>query len=446
MGSCCSKKTDLVHSPESIRKSISITSQPIKRYPTSIKIIPASPSRSSLIESPSSKLQEAEPDNPVSSKPQAEAKKPRPRNLLDLIEKSSKTRQIIKSEGEKNLLKRSGHSLNQPAESSLLNESHIELIIETSNLKSGPKHIRRVSHSYFRQISNLSAETNTASSINRKLVKSKSLDGKKKINQYTFIKVLGRGAFGKVWEAEDENKNCFAVKVLNKRILRNRWIGKKKTAYDSIKTEIAVMKKVKHNNAVKLFEVIDDESSAKMYLVIEHAPGGNLYEKSPFDVVTARNYFTQFMDVLDYLHNSLSIVHRDIKPQNLLVGNMGVLKLCDFGASQFVFDMNDELTNSAGTFAFMPPEAYKNTSYRGKPADVWAAGITLYYMLTGRSPFINKSYHALILEIDSREVELPGGFDEEVQDLIRKMTCKDPFKRIEVKEVKLHNWLKIEKN
>ena len=443
MGSCCSKKTDLVHNPESIRKSISMISQPIKRYPTSIKIIPASPSRSSLIESPSLRLQDAEPENPIAPKPEPEAKKPRPRNLLDLIEKPSQAKQVIKREGEKNLLKRSGQSLNQPAESSLLNESHIELIVETTNLKSGPMHIRRVSHSYFRQISNLSAGSNTASSINPKLVKSKSLDGRKKVNQFTFIRLLGRGAFGKVWEVEDENRNFFAVKVLNKRILRNRWIGKKKTAFDSIKTEIAVMKKVKHKNAVKLLEVIDDESSAKMYLVIELAPGGNLYEKSPFDVATARSYFAQFMDVLDYLHNSLSIVHRDIKPQNLLVGQMGVLKLCDFGAAQFVFDMNDELTNSAGTFAFMPPEAYKNASYRGKPADVWAAGITLYYMLTGRTPFINKSYNALILEIDSREVELPEGFDEESKDLVRKMTCKDPFKRIDVKEVKMHNWLKL---
>ena len=266
-------------------------------------------------------------------------------------------------------------------------------------------------------------------------------EGRLVINQYTILDLLGQGAFGKVFKAVDDHGQYFAIKVYDKRILKNRWIGKKRTAWEAVNDEIEVMDKLDHKGCVSLVEVIDEETSKKIYIVMEFVDGGSLAEKCPLDINCSRQIFKQLAENIQYLHNEAMVVHRDIKPHNLLVSSNMTLKVCDFGGSQFLHNQKDEMSNSAGTFAFMPPEAQKTGVYKGRPADIWACGITLYFMLTGHSPYHNKSFSKLMEEIDQTCIDLPQVFDEDVRDLIKRMTDKDSFRRIDINSVLQHKWL-----
>jgi calcium/calmodulin-dependent protein kinase kinase 2 len=274
------------------------------------------------------------------------------------------------------------------------------------------------------------------------LVKQRSFEGKKQINQYTIEKLIGKGAFGSVFKAIDDKGEAVAIKVYNKRVLKSRWIGKSRTALDLLNTEIQVMSVLNHPNIVKLREVIDKEDSKKIYLILEYAEQGSLFNMSPIEEATARPLFRALITAINYLHNEVFVVHRDIKPQNLLMTGKNELKICDFGAAQFMEAMRDELTNSAGTYIFMPPEAHRNKKFQGRPADIWACGITLYFLLSGQTPFKKRRFSAIIEEINELEIEFPEHFGEEVKDVIRKMTMKDPAERICAKELLEHPWLK----
>ncbi|KAL8198837.1 UNVERIFIED_CONTAM: Calcium/calmodulin-dependent protein kinase kinase 1 [Gekko kuhli] len=103
------------------------------------------------------------------------------------------------------------------------------------------------------------------------------------------------------------------------------------------------------------------------------------------------------------------IIHRDIKPSNLLLGDDGHVKIADFGVSN-QFEGNDaQLSSTAGTPAFMAPEALSDTgkSFSGKALDVWAMGITLYCFVYGKCPFIDEFILALHNKIKNKPVEFP---------------------------------------
>lgn len=436
MGSCCIKKKLVSPHPDPVVKTNTDVVMTLKKYPTSIKIIPASPNQSSLKEddspnSPENKIQAAEKVKEQSSK-----------NLLQQFKRPLAASRSLNSKNSKNLLLlfkglnssrleipgRSFRQLNSSNSSSEINES-VPIYRRFSDL------------SLMNDIANNSDSQGNVEVVLKSIKKSKSLDGKKIINQYTFLELIGRGAFGKVIKVVDDKMNLAAAKVYNKRILMTRWLGKKKTALDSVKSEIEIMMKLDHPNIVKLIEVIDDESSRKMYLIIELAQNGSVYDFCPMSEDICKNYFKDLIRGVEYLHNVKSVVHRDLKPQNLLITKENLLKICDFGAAQSIRDSNDELCNSSGTFMFMPPEAHSTVNFRGKPADIWACGITLYYMLTKSSPFVYKTFSALIEEIKTSPIKLPENISPNLQDLLQKMTEKDPFTRISAEEILSHPWL-----
>ncbi|OMJ94772.1 hypothetical protein SteCoe_1951 [Stentor coeruleus] len=274
------------------------------------------------------------------------------------------------------------------------------------------------------------------------LTKQRSLEGQKKINQYTFKGLLGTGAFGKVYKVIDDQGNPAAVKVYNKKTLRNRWIGKKRTAWDLIQSEIQIMSSLNHKGIIRLLEVIDFKESKKIYLVLEYIEKGSIFDKCPMTEKEAKNYFYDLVLAIEYLHNTAYVVHRDIKPQNLLITKDNHIKICDFGSAQFIDNLRDELNNSAGTYLFMPPEAHKAKGFRGKPADIWALGITLYYMIAGRTPFNSRNISSLCDEISQEEIMFTQNFSDKVKSLIRGMTDKDPEKRYSIDAVKEHLWFK----
>ena len=275
-----------------------------------------------------------------------------------------------------------------------------------------------------------------------KISKTRLPNGDAKLNQYIIKNLLGCGAFGKVFRAITETGEVFAIKIYNKRLMRSRWVGKRKTALSLVYSEIQIMELVNHENLIKLYEVIDKPDYHKIFLVIEYAAGNSLIDKIPISEEGARNYFSQLIVGMEYLHDTLKVVHRDIKPQNLLISQDNQLKICDFGSAQQLDNGKDEFTNSAGTYAFMAPELHGGARvFKGTATDVWAAGITLFYMLEGKTPYHSRTSLDLTEEVRVKDISIPSTYSKELRELFFRIFDKNPETRATLAEIKMSDWL-----
>ncbi|XP_063002463.1 calcium/calmodulin-dependent protein kinase kinase 1 [Elgaria multicarinata webbii] len=285
------------------------------------------------------------------------------------------------------------------------------------------------------------------------------------LNQYKLKTEIGKGSYGVVKLAYNESDDqYYAMKVLSKKKLLKQYgfprrpppRGSKAAAggqpkpmapLDRIYQEIAILKKLDHINIVKLIEVLDDPAEDNLYMVFDLLRKGPVMEvpcDTPFTEEQARLYLRDIVLGIEYLHYQ-KIIHRDIKPSNLLLGDDGHVKIADFGVSN-QFEGNDaQLSSTAGTPAFMAPEAISESgkSFSGKALDVWAMGITLFCFVYGKCPFIDEFILALHNKIKNKPLEFPGEpwVSEDLKDLILKMLQKSPESRITVPEIKLHPWV-----
>lgn len=146
-----------------------------------------------------------------------------------------------------------------------------------------------------------------------------------------------------------------------------------------------------------MHEIIDDPQSKKIYIVMDYLQGGTLSElldesESGLPLERVRIYFRGLLSAIHYCHEVKNIAHRDIKPENIMLDKYGEVYLCDFGVSEFFKSSNDLLSGGTkGTYLFMAPEMVnpdKNKQIiRGRQGDIWAAGVTLFNLLTGKYPF-----------------------------------------------------------
>jgi [calcium/calmodulin-dependent protein kinase] kinase len=100
-----------------------------------------------------------------------------------------------------------------------------------------------------------------------------------------------------------------------------------------------------------------------------------------------------------------------------------------------------DLKNTKGSPAFMSPEMLEKKSYQGRPLDIWAAGITLYFFIFRHLPFTGKNYLDLAKSIQNNDILFDFQVDNELEDLLRKLLTKDPKKRIIISEIKQHPWI-----
>ncbi|KAL4753803.1 hypothetical protein BDW72DRAFT_201265 [Aspergillus terricola var. indicus] len=300
-----------------------------------------------------------------------------------------------------------------------------------------------------------------------------------RINQYVIKQEIGRGSFGAVHVAVDQYGNEYAVKEFSKARLRKRaksqllrqsrgpkrpadglnsplhrqgsGLGDEemKNALYFIKEEIAIMKKLHHNNLVSLIEVLDDPTQDSLYMVMEMCKKGvvmkvTLEERAdPYDDERCRCWFRDLILGIEYLH-AQGIVHRDIKPDNCLITNDDVLKVVDFGVSE-MFEKNSDMftAKSAGSPAFLPPElcVVKHGDVSGKAADIWSMGVTLYCLRYGKLPFEEHSIIDLYDAIKNRPIVCEGETDEAFRDLMLRILEKDPTKRIQMDDLREHPWV-----
>jgi [calcium/calmodulin-dependent protein kinase] kinase len=219
-----------------------------------------------------------------------------------------------------------------------------------------------------------------------------------------------------------------------------------------IKEEIAIMKKLDHNNLVSLIEVLDDPQEDSLYMVLEMCKKGvamkvSLDERAvPYDDETCRCWFRDMILGIEYLH-AQGIIHRDIKPDNCLITGDDVLKIVDFGVSE-MFEKQSEMATakSAGSPAFMPPElcVAKHGQVSGRAADIWSMGVTLYCLRYGRIPFEKDSPLELYESIRTDDVELENEKDPNFTDLIMRILTKDPETRITMDEIRVSSATQIQ--
>lgn len=224
------------------------------------------------------------------------------------------------------------------------------------------------------------------------------------------------------------------------------------SALADLRREVDVMRALNHPNLVKLYEVIDAKEAGKLMMVMEYCEAGALVrpgQLSPerrMPEAIAQYYFRQMASGLAYLHEK-GVVHGDVKPENILLSGDAVVKISDFGGSQLVGESGDDtFCQTLGTPAFLAPEICAGEDYRGRPADVWALGVSLYNFIFGELPFRGDSLMELYDSIAAAEVPFPEAVPVsiELQDLLVRTLCKDPGARITAAELMHHPWVKEE--
>ncbi|KFD62739.1 hypothetical protein M514_09197 [Trichuris suis] len=197
--------------------------------------------------------------------------------------------------------------------------------------------------------------------------------------------LLGDGNFAVVHECIHKSTGkTYAVKVIDKRKCRNK--------EQIIENEVRLLSRVRHEYVVQLHDSISLKDLH--LLVLEFVPGGDLFDAlvaaRTFPEATAAHMMQNLMSALAHLH-SMDIVHRDVKPENLLIYETGdgwkYIKLADFGLAT---ELNDPLFDICGTPTYVAPEMLAEGGY-GLKVDVWAAGVILYIMLCGYPPFVSET-------------------------------------------------------
>ncbi|KAL6043927.1 Serine/threonine-protein kinase stk11 [Balamuthia mandrillaris] len=268
----------------------------------------------------------------------------------------------------------------------------------------------------------------------------------KTVNQYILGEVLGKGSYGKVREALDTTTlHIVAIKILKKQLLRKLPGGGGEA---SVKQEIAIMKTLKHPNVVAFIESFSNEEKGKLYIVLEHVGGGTLQDllnrvsPSRLSLKQARSFFLDLINGLEYIHGQ-GVVHRDIKPGNLMITEEGKLKISDFGVAEQLSAYDDPSYSSKtqGSPAFQPPEVASGAErITGVKGDVWAAGVSLYYIITGKYPFEGSTVYTLFENIAKADYNIPAWVDRPLADLLHGMLEPDKEKRFSIAKIKSHRW------
>ncbi|XP_052228908.1 calcium/calmodulin-dependent protein kinase kinase 1-like isoform X3 [Dreissena polymorpha] len=297
----------------------------------------------------------------------------------------------------------------------------------------------------------------------RRISVSDSSDGYIQLNQYKLKDEIGKGSYGIVKLAYNEADDAhYAMKILSKKRLRKKagFFGRPPPTREGrspvrppthplerVHREIAILKKLDHPNVVRLVEVLDDPEEDNLYMAFELVEKGEVMELPTSQTLPEEKAWSYFRDIIlgiEYLHYQ-KIIHRDIKPSNLLLGDDDHIKIADFGVSNEFTGNDIFLTSTAGTPAFMAPEALKEEkeNFGGRALDVWAMGITLYCFLYGRCPFEDDMPLSLHKKILTDPVIFPEKpvISENLKDLILKMLNKDPEKRITLPSIKEHAWV-----
>ncbi|XP_065876708.1 serine/threonine-protein kinase AtPK2/AtPK19-like [Euphorbia lathyris] len=278
--------------------------------------------------------------------------------------------------------------------------------------------------------------------------KSEQVGSKISPSDFEILRVVGQGAFGKVFQVRKKVRDCgdgnddgiYAMKVMRKDTII------KKNHVDYMKAERDILSKVIHPFIVQLRYSFQTKS--KLYLILDFVNGGHLffhlYRQGIFSEDQARVYTAEIVSAVSHLHKC-GIVHRDLKPENILMDPDGHVMITDFGLAKEI-DESSRSNSMCGTTEYMAPEILLSKGHN-KDADWWSVGILLFEMLTGQPPFTHKDRKKLQERIIKEKVKLPPRLTSEAHSLLRGLLQKEPARRLGSgpdggDEVKSHKWFR----
>ncbi|XP_062966210.1 serine/threonine-protein kinase STK11 isoform X2 [Cynocephalus volans] len=191
----------------------------------------------------------------------------------------------------------------------------------------------------------------------------------------------------------------------------------------------------------KVKEVLDSETLCRRAVKILKK---KKLRRIPNGEANVKKYFCQLIDGLEYLH-SQGIVHKDIKPGNLLLTTSGTLKISDLGVAEALhpFAADDTCRTSQGSPAFQPPEIANGLdTFSGFKVDIWSAGVTLYNITTGLYPFEGDNIYKLFENIGRGDYTIPGDCGPPLSDLLKGMLEYEPAKRFSIRQIRQHSWFR----
>ncbi|KAI8333258.1 kinase-like domain-containing protein [Choanephora cucurbitarum] len=205
--------------------------------------------------------------------------------------------------------------------------------------------------------------------------------------------------------------------------------------------EMAIMHLLRHPNICQLKEWV--VHGDQYYMFLEYIQGGQLLDyiisHGKLREKLARKFTRQIVSALDYCHKN-SIVHRDLKIENILITAQQEIKIIDFGLSN-IYSPSRLLDTFCGSLYFAAPELLQARHYTGPEVDVWSLGIVLYVLVCGRVPFDDTSLPALHQKIKSGLVDYPDHLSRDCVDLLSKILVVDPSKRATLSQVIHHPWI-----
>lgn len=255
----------------------------------------------------------------------------------------------------------------------------------------------------------------------------------KSLDRYHILEQLGEGGMAVVYKAYDTRlERDVAVKIIRKGAFPPDQIERILKRFER---EAKALARLSHSNIIKILDYGEYESSP--YLVMEYLPGGTLKQKmgKPLSWHEAIQLLLPIAEALDYAH-SQNMIHRDVKPANILLTQRGQPMLTDFGIAK-VLDLEETLdltgTSAAvGTPEYMAPEQ-ATAKYVDHRADIYSLGVVLYEMVTGRKPFIADTPMAVLIKHATEALPHPTQFapslPDEVEKILLKVLAKQPENR-----------------
>ena len=252
---------------------------------------------------------------------------------------------------------------------------------------------------------------------------------------YIIKETIGKGTFSKVKLGINKiTGEKVAIKILDKSKIVE------KEDLDRIIREMSILTKMDHENVIKVFQIFEDPNN--FLIIMEFCEGGELFnyivKKGRLSEKEASFFFYQIISGVEYIF-SKGIAHRDLKPENLLLNKNNIIKIIDFGLSNF-FDGEHNLVTPCGSPCYASPEMVSGNDYNGFNIDIWATGIILFAMTCGYLPFEDPDNDKLFEQILKAHLDFPSHLSELCRDLIRKILVTDPKKRITINQIKEHSF------
>jgi serine/threonine-protein kinase len=253
--------------------------------------------------------------------------------------------------------------------------------------------------------------------------------GQRISGRYQILETIGGGGMANVYKALDVILDRYvAVKVLQPQFSGDDQFIKRFRREAQSATSLA------HPNIVNIYDV--GEEGNTYYIVMEYVEGQTLKEliqsRGPIPVEESVDYMEQMLAALEHSHAN-HIIHRDIKPHNVLIGNDGVVKITDFGIARAISAATITHTNSVmGSVHYLSPEQARGGHVTYK-SDIYSLGIVLYEMVTGELPFFGDTAVSIAIkhlqsEVPSARQKVPS-LPQSIENIIRRATEKDPLKR-----------------